>query len=110
MGVAYSVGEVDHLYTFFVQWSPDMYTNKKSRRPRNHKNNNNNNRYLVLEKDKVDAILGEHKAPAANAWQYPLSYCVSCPTAFSVFLRPLSYCIYCSSTFFQLSALTVADR
>ncbi|KAK3515811.1 hypothetical protein QTP70_033849 [Hemibagrus guttatus] len=26
MGVAYSVGEVDHLYTFFVQWSPDIYT------------------------------------------------------------------------------------
>uniref|UniRef100_A0A3B1J1X4 Nuclear receptor coactivator 7a n=1 Tax=Astyanax mexicanus TaxID=7994 RepID=A0A3B1J1X4_ASTMX len=25
MGVAYSVG-VDHLYTFFVQWSPDLYT------------------------------------------------------------------------------------
>ncbi|XP_066497113.1 nuclear receptor coactivator 7 isoform X2 [Hoplias malabaricus] len=24
MGVAYSVGEVDHLYTFFVQWSPSL--------------------------------------------------------------------------------------
>ncbi|MED6258917.1 hypothetical protein ATANTOWER_014346 [Ataeniobius toweri] len=26
MGVIYSVGELNHLYTFFVQWSPDMYT------------------------------------------------------------------------------------
>ncbi|XP_077432577.1 TLD domain-containing protein 2 isoform X1 [Vanacampus margaritifer] len=36
MGVAYSVGEVDHLYTFFVQWSPDMCTNgnnKKNSKP-----------------------------------------------------------------------------
>ncbi|XP_048009548.1 nuclear receptor coactivator 7 isoform X2 [Megalobrama amblycephala] len=28
MGVAYSVGEVDHLYTFFVQWSPESIYSK----------------------------------------------------------------------------------
>ncbi|XP_037128884.1 nuclear receptor coactivator 7 isoform X1 [Syngnathus acus] len=33
MGVAYSVGEVDHLYTFFVQWSPDMCTNNSKKKP-----------------------------------------------------------------------------
>ncbi|XP_043113634.1 nuclear receptor coactivator 7 isoform X1 [Puntigrus tetrazona] len=31
MGVAYSVGEVDHLYTFFVQWSPEIIYSKPSR-------------------------------------------------------------------------------
>ncbi|KAF7226148.1 transcript variant X1 [Nothobranchius furzeri] len=31
MGVAYSVGEVDHLYTFFVEWSPDMYGKGKKK-------------------------------------------------------------------------------
>ncbi|XP_061632057.1 nuclear receptor coactivator 7 isoform X1 [Phyllopteryx taeniolatus] len=32
MGVAYSVGEVDHLFTFFVQWSPDMCTNSNNKK------------------------------------------------------------------------------
>ncbi|XP_065126646.1 nuclear receptor coactivator 7 isoform X1 [Paramisgurnus dabryanus] len=32
MGVTYSVGEVDHLYTFFVQWSPeDIYCKHNSK-------------------------------------------------------------------------------
>ncbi|KAG7272243.1 hypothetical protein CRUP_001521 [Coryphaenoides rupestris] len=53
---------VDHLYTFFVQWSPEMYTkdNKKSRRPHyvvgDKKKTNNNKRYLVLEKDKIITV------------------------------------------------------
>ncbi|XP_010752651.2 nuclear receptor coactivator 7 isoform X1 [Larimichthys crocea] len=55
MGVAYSVGEVDHLYTFFVQWSPEIYTkgNKKHRfliREKLQK------RYVVVEKNKVAVI------------------------------------------------------
>ncbi|XP_023266165.1 nuclear receptor coactivator 7 isoform X1 [Seriola lalandi dorsalis] len=58
MGVAYSVGEVDHLYTFFVQWSPDIYTkgNKKHRQPRLLIREKNQNRYLVVEKNKVAVI------------------------------------------------------
>ncbi|XP_042629231.1 nuclear receptor coactivator 7-like isoform X2 [Cyprinus carpio] len=32
MGVVYSVGEVDHLYTFFVQWSPETIYSKHSSR------------------------------------------------------------------------------
>ncbi|XP_061574237.1 nuclear receptor coactivator 7-like isoform X1 [Cololabis saira] len=31
MGVAYSVGEVDHLYTFFVQWSPNIYRKRNNK-------------------------------------------------------------------------------
>uniref|UniRef100_M4A2N1 Nuclear receptor coactivator 7-like n=1 Tax=Xiphophorus maculatus TaxID=8083 RepID=M4A2N1_XIPMA len=31
MGIVYSVGEVDHLYTFFVQWSPDIYSKGKKK-------------------------------------------------------------------------------
>ncbi|XP_022609337.1 nuclear receptor coactivator 7 isoform X1 [Seriola dumerili] len=58
MGVAYSVGEVDHLYTFFVQWSPDIYTkgNKKHRQPRLLIREKHQNRYLVVEKNKVAVI------------------------------------------------------
>ncbi|KAM3873466.1 nuclear receptor coactivator 7 [Diretmus argenteus] len=58
MGVAYSVGEVDHLYTFFVQWSPDIYNkdNKKQCKARYLIRKNRQNRYLVVEKDKVAAI------------------------------------------------------
>ncbi|XP_028281251.1 nuclear receptor coactivator 7 isoform X1 [Parambassis ranga] len=53
MGVAYSVGEVDHLYTFFVQWSPDIYTkgNKKNRKPRYLIREKHQKHYLVVEKD-----------------------------------------------------------
>ncbi|XP_014844692.1 PREDICTED: TLD domain-containing protein 2-like [Poecilia mexicana] len=32
MGITYSVGEVDHLYTFFVQWSPDIYSKGEKKR------------------------------------------------------------------------------
>lgn len=46
---------VDHLYTFFVQWSPEIYTkgNKKHRfliREKIQK------RYVVVEKNKVAVI------------------------------------------------------
>ncbi|CAL8356943.1 unnamed protein product [Arctogadus glacialis] len=75
MGVAYSVGEIDHHYTFFVQWSHKMNTKdkKKARRPcRYVVGDKNNNRYLVLEKDKVNTInklLIKNDSPAANNWQ-----------------------------------------
>ncbi|XP_036414352.1 nuclear receptor coactivator 7 isoform X1 [Colossoma macropomum] len=51
MGVAYSVGEVDHLYTFFVEWSPDLYT-KHGRKQS----------FLVVDKQKlamIDSLLSE---------------------------------------------------
>ncbi|XP_047212653.1 nuclear receptor coactivator 7 isoform X1 [Girardinichthys multiradiatus] len=49
MGVAYSVGEVDHLYTFFVQWSPDIYNKGKKKRckPCNNVRKKRHNAYLV---------------------------------------------------------------
>ncbi|XP_035527551.1 nuclear receptor coactivator 7 isoform X1 [Morone saxatilis] len=58
MGVAYSVGEVDHLYTFFVQWSPEIYTkgNKKHRQPRYLIREKHQKRYLVVEKNKMAVI------------------------------------------------------
>ncbi|KAL7840450.1 hypothetical protein AOLI_G00257730 [Acnodon oligacanthus] len=51
MGVAYSVGEVDHLYTFFVEWTPDLYT-KHGRKQR----------FLMVDKQKlamIDSLLSE---------------------------------------------------
>ncbi|XP_076006554.1 nuclear receptor coactivator 7 isoform X1 [Genypterus blacodes] len=74
MGVAYSVGEVDHLYTFFVQWSPDIYTknNKKHCKPRYLIRKKHQNRYLVVEKDKVaviDKLLKHPVNHSAKNWE-----------------------------------------
>ncbi|KAF0045136.1 nuclear receptor coactivator 7 isoform X2 [Scophthalmus maximus] len=74
MGVAYSVGEVDHLYTFFVQWSPDIYTkgNKKNRQRRFLVKEKHPNHYLVVEKKKVAVInklLGHSVNPTDKNWE-----------------------------------------
>ncbi|CAK6954335.1 nuclear receptor coactivator 7 [Scomber scombrus] len=74
MGVAYSVGEVDHLYTFFVQWSPDIYTkgNKKHHQPHYLIREKHQNRYLVVEKNKVAVInklLSNPVNPTAKNWE-----------------------------------------
>ncbi|XP_030638180.1 nuclear receptor coactivator 7 isoform X1 [Chanos chanos] len=58
MGVAYSVGEVDHLYTFFVQWSPDIYTNQTK-----------NQNLLVLQEDKLAAINNLFSNPEPKNWE-----------------------------------------
>ncbi|XP_019946536.2 TLD domain-containing protein 2 [Paralichthys olivaceus] len=74
MGVAYSVGEVDHLYTFFVQWSPEIYTkgSKKHRQPRFLIREKHPNHYLVVEKNKVDGInkhLSHPVNPTEKKWE-----------------------------------------
>ncbi|XP_059195152.1 nuclear receptor coactivator 7 [Centropristis striata] len=74
MGVAYSVGEVDHLYTFFVQWSPKNYTkgNKKPRKSRYLIREKHQNRYVVVEKNKASAInklLSNPVDPTAKNWE-----------------------------------------
>ncbi|XP_030014530.1 nuclear receptor coactivator 7 isoform X1 [Sphaeramia orbicularis] len=73
MGVAYSVGEVDHLYTFFVQWSPDIYKgNKKHQQPPYLIGEKHQNHYLVVEKDKVAVInklLNNPVNPSAKNWK-----------------------------------------
>ncbi|XP_034730340.1 nuclear receptor coactivator 7 isoform X1 [Etheostoma cragini] len=76
MGVAYSVGEVDHLYTFFVQWSPEIYTKgkgkKKHRQPRFFIREKHQNRYLVVKKKTVAVInklLSNPVNPAAKTWE-----------------------------------------
>ncbi|CAJ1062072.1 nuclear receptor coactivator 7 isoform X1 [Xyrichtys novacula] len=74
MGVAYSVGEVDHLYTFFVQWSPEIYkkSNKKQPQPRYLIREKHQNRYLVVEKNKVAVInklLSDPANSSAKNWE-----------------------------------------
>ncbi|XP_063054818.1 nuclear receptor coactivator 7 isoform X1 [Engraulis encrasicolus] len=56
MGVAYSVGEVDHLYTFFVQWSPDIYTKDTK-----------NQGFIVEKNDRLSANL--RKKPISKTWK-----------------------------------------
>ncbi|XP_053737286.1 nuclear receptor coactivator 7 isoform X1 [Synchiropus splendidus] len=76
MGVAYSVGEVDHLYTFFVQWSPEMYssdkTTKKHRQSRYLIKEKNQSRYMVVEEGKATAIsklFSKPLNPAVQNWR-----------------------------------------
>lgn len=73
MGVAYSVGEVDHLYTFFVQWSPEMYTksNKKHREPHYIIREKHQKHYLVVERNKaaVGKIISGPVKPTAKNWE-----------------------------------------
>lgn len=75
MGVAYSVGEVDHLYTFFVQWSPEIYNKGKKKRCKscNNVRKKRHSAYRVVDKD----ISGKGKAfrntaskpKAAKKWE-----------------------------------------
>lgn len=65
---------VDHLYTFFVQWSPEIYTkgNKKRRQPHYHIREKHQKRYLVVEKNKVavmNKLLSNPVNPTANNWE-----------------------------------------
>lgn len=65
---------VDHLYTFFVQWSPDIYTkgNKKNRQRRFLVKEKHPNHYLVVEKKKVAVInklLGHSVNPTDKNWE-----------------------------------------
>ncbi|XP_056331786.1 nuclear receptor coactivator 7 isoform X1 [Danio aesculapii] len=61
MGVAYSVGEVDHLYTFFVEWSPEnMYSHKHSRKQQE---------YLQVHPDALSVIGSLLKDSAPENWQ-----------------------------------------
>ncbi|KAJ8411464.1 hypothetical protein AAFF_G00162720 [Aldrovandia affinis] len=60
---------VDHLYTFFVQWSPDLY-GKSSPEPG----------FIVVQKEELDAIgslLGD-PAPKSREWS-PYLYGKSSP-------------------------------
>ncbi|XP_053530687.1 nuclear receptor coactivator 7 isoform X1 [Ictalurus punctatus] len=57
MGVAYSVGEVDHLYTFFVQWSPHRFTEHRRRRS-----------FLLVDKEKLAVIDSLLSDPDPEHW------------------------------------------
>ncbi|XP_020793079.1 nuclear receptor coactivator 7 isoform X2 [Boleophthalmus pectinirostris] len=85
MGVAYSVGEVDHLYTFFSQWSPDFTTkcNKMNKKPRYLIREKNHNHYLFVEQDKaamIDKLLRDSVNPAARNWIITVKKPKRCPS------------------------------
>ncbi|XP_041844509.1 nuclear receptor coactivator 7-like [Melanotaenia boesemani] len=52
MGVAYSVGEAEHLFTLFVEWSPEINTKVKETRsqPRYLVREKHQKRYLIVDK------------------------------------------------------------
>lgn len=71
---ALSSFRVDHLYTFFVQWSPEIYTksNKKHRRPHYLIREKHQKHYLVVEKNKVAVInklLSSPSNTSAQNWE-----------------------------------------
>lgn len=49
---------VDHLYAFFVQWSPDVY-GKEAREQG----------FVVVEKDELDMIDNFFSDPASCSWE-----------------------------------------
>lgn len=49
---------VDHLYSFFVQWSPDVY-GKEAREQG----------FVVVEKDELDMIDNFFSDPASRSWE-----------------------------------------
>lgn len=53
---------VDHLYAFFVQWSPDVY-GKEAREQG----------FVVVEKDELDMIDNFFSDPASCSWE--VSHC-----------------------------------
>lgn len=60
---------VDHLYTFFVQWSPDIYT-KGSK----------NQGFIVVEDDRINLL---HKKSIHKTWEVNCIYHLlhlSCPS------------------------------
>lgn len=62
---------VDHLYTFFVQWSPEIYAkaNKKQRKPHYLKHQKH---FLVVEKKKaavINNLLNNPVNPSAKNWE-----------------------------------------
>ncbi|XP_051999858.1 nuclear receptor coactivator 7 isoform X1 [Xyrauchen texanus] len=59
MGVVYSVGEVDHLYTFFVEWSPESIYSKHSRKTS----------LVKVHRDTLTVIDSLLKNPASKNWQ-----------------------------------------
>ncbi|XP_019220421.1 nuclear receptor coactivator 7 isoform X1 [Oreochromis niloticus] len=72
MGVAYSVGEVDHLYTFFAQWSPEVcHKGDNQWKPHYVIKDKNQNHILVVEKDiaAINKILSKPINTAAKKWE-----------------------------------------
>ncbi|RVE62470.1 hypothetical protein OJAV_G00157280 [Oryzias javanicus] len=72
MGVAYSVGEVDHLYTFFVQWSPEKYTEaiKKHCQARHFRKKHKNS--FFTDKNVINSLFSNlnDNLKAANNWEF----------------------------------------
>lgn len=57
----YVCSRVDHLYAFFVQWSPDVY-GKEAREQG----------FVVVEKDELDMIDNFFSDPASCSWEVSL--------------------------------------
>lgn len=61
---------MDHLYTFFVQWSPEIY--KKHQKPHYHSREKQQNCQCVVEKNKAAAVnkhLTNRGSAAAKNWE-----------------------------------------
>ncbi|XP_051881004.1 nuclear receptor coactivator 7-like isoform X7 [Pristis pectinata] len=58
MGLGYSVREVDHLYAFFVQWSPEVYGKDAK-----------DQGFVVVEKDELEVIDNFFSDPVPKSWE-----------------------------------------
>lgn len=61
-----SVYRVDHLYTFFVQWSPEIYGKDAKEQG-----------FVVVEKEELDMIDNFFSEPTTKSWEVSaFSYCM----------------------------------
>ena len=59
---------VDHLYTFFVQWSPDVYGKDAKEQG-----------FVVVEKEELNMIDNFFSEPTTKSWEVRLKRGLDCP-------------------------------
>lgn len=74
---SFSVYRVDHLYTFFVQWSPEIYGKDAKEQG-----------FVVVEKEELDMIDNFFSEPTTKSWEV---------SAFCHFVKRV--CIKCASCY-----------
>lgn len=84
---SFSVYRVDHLYTFFVQWSPEIYGKDAKEQG-----------FVVVEKEELDMIDNFFSEPTTKSWEV---------SAFCLYMRHVH--IKCASSAKNLSSCSFED-
>lgn len=82
-----SLHRVDHLYTFFVQWSPEIYGKDAKEQG-----------FVVVEKEELDMIDNFFSEPTTKSWEV---------SVFCLYMKHV--CIKCASSAKNLSSCSFED-